>query len=168
MPRRLRGAFAVLSLIALPGVAQAGCFGPGQPLFSCSFKTGKSAVNVCLQNGVVSYFYGAKGKTPDLLLVHPGTEVYMRPWNGIGRYIWEEMEVANGSHRYVMDYSIDKMTPDALPEANLRVFQGEREMATLTCDPGSLSSANFSPLLDLKQASGQCWNDSLETWSFCE
>lgn len=155
----------VLSL--MPAVASAACFGPGQPLFQCSFKGGKTEVNLCIQNDIVTYMYGPKGRSPDLLLTQQSRDVYMRPWPGIGRYYWEEISLNNGAHRYGIDYSFDKMSDDEPVAATLTVSRGDKVLATLSCDPGSVQDASFLALEQQKTKSGQCWNREAEYWEFC-
>ena len=157
----------VLILMTLPGWAAAGCFGAGQPLFHCTFKGGKSEVNICIQNDIVTYAYGAKGALPDMLLAQHAFDVDMHPWPGMGRYYWESMTLHNVSHSYGVSFSVDKLSPNAPVEAALRVYQGKKQLAELTCDRGSVFQPSFQPLANQKSASGQCWNPQVSSWVFC-
>lgn len=166
MPNRLfAGICLLLGLGASP--AAAGCFGAGEPMFHCTFKSGKTAVNICLQDDVVTYAYGPRGGAPELLLARPADRVFMRPWPGIGRSIWEEFAIANGDYAYVVSYSHDKMAPDAPTEGYLSVLQGSRIIADLSCDMGSVRSSDFYGLFLAKEAAGQCWDQGADNWRDC-
>lgn len=145
--------------------AQAGCFGSGTSLFHCTMSNGKNAVDVCLQEGVVTYSFGKLGKTPDLLLARKEVDVSMSPWNGVGRSIYEEISFHNREYSYILGYSMDRKAQDSPLEGTLIVVEGDATAAELTCDKGSVQTADFYPLFEAKELAGQRYCPDAFLWA---
>ncbi|MCR8546789.1 hypothetical protein M4578_03035 [Salipiger sp. P9] len=159
-------AIALSALILLPATSEAACFGAGEPLFHCTVDHGRKAVDVCLQGGVAIYRFGPPTGAAEMLLAPVVTETEMTPWNGIGRYLWEEVTFYNGRYAYLVSYSLDRTAPNgqAAPEGGIIVAEGDSELADLQCDAGSVTEANFYPLFEAKEAAGQPWCPATQSW----
>lgn len=157
---------ACLCLAAPPHAAQEGCFGAGEPLFHC--RAGGKAVDICLQGEVVIYSYGPGGGAAELLLARRVEGVGMVPWNGIGRTLWEELTFYNGTYAYAAHYAVDRLAEGAPKvEAGVEVREGERRIARVTCDAGSVTRFDFYPVYEAKEAAGQCWSRERFEWERC-
>lgn len=55
------------------------------------------------------------------------------------------------------------MDPQAIWEAGINVLQGDKTLAQLTCDQGSVRG-DLAQVFELKQATGQCWNHERFAW----
>jgi len=160
----MRRTLATLALICAGTAGSAACFGPGTPMFTCTFNGGAKQVNVCLQAGVALYSYGPTGGAPELLMGRDVIGVDMTPWNGVGRTIWEEMTLYSGVFSYILSYAIDRAPNGAAPEGRLIVGRGDSEVAELVCDAGTVDIADFYPLFEAKEAAGQTWCAETFSW----
>lgn len=161
---RLRVCLAALFLAAGSAGASAACFGPGTPMFTCSFNGGQKQVNVCLQANVVLYSFGPTGGAPELLMGRDVIGVEMSPWNGVGRSIWEEITLYSGVFSYNLSYALDRNPDGDVPSGRLVVGRGDSEVAELICDAGSVDIHDFYPLFEAKEASGQRYCPSTFSW----
>ncbi|MCA0846582.1 hypothetical protein [Salipiger thiooxidans] len=152
--------------IGLPAMVQAGCFGSGEPLFHCTLNGGTKTLDICLQGEVALYRFGPAQGTAELLLARSVTGVAMTPWNGIGRHLWEELTFHNGSHDYLVSYSVDRLATGDAPviEGRVIVAEGDSEVADLACDAGSVTEADFYPLFEAKLAAGELWCPETQSW----
>ena len=159
--------FALALALATP-VAAAGCFGAGTPMFHCTAKNGTKAIDICLQGEVAIYRFGPLGGVAELLLARHVDGVHMRPWNGVGSSIFEEVTFYNGTYEYLIHYAVDRIaatTPQVT--GGIRVQEGDHIKAELGCDTGSVAARDFYPLFEAKEASGQCWSHDSFTWGPC-
>ena len=158
----------VIALGALAGAASAeGCFGPGTPLFHCTLNGGTKAVDVCLQDDVAYYRFGPAGGAADILLARRAGAVDMRPWNGVGRSIFETATFSNGGYDYTVHYAIDRLTQAHEVTGGVIVTRGGDELADLSCDAGAVTASDIYPLFEAKEAAGQCWNREMFRWGEC-
>lgn len=158
--------FLVLMALASPLSACPG----GQSLFSCTVKNGTALVQVCQTSDAASYIFGPSGRPPDLVLASSVRSLGYRPWNGIGRAIYEEVTFENGAFAYTAWQSIDKVkaveeAPDAIT-GGVIVTRGDQTLAALDCDPGTLE-AGLDLLYELKQSAGQCYDVGRQAWQPC-
>lgn len=160
-------AFVGAALTCLGTAAHAACFGTGTPMFTCTFNSGAKQVNVCLQDAVALYSFGPTQGAPELLMGREAARVELRPWNGIGRSIWEEVRFSSGAFSYTLSYALDRAPDGALPDGRLIVTRGESEVAELICDAGSVDIHDFYPLFEAKEASGQCYDLQSGAWRNC-
>ncbi|WP_306152917.1 hypothetical protein [Roseovarius sp. MMSF_3281] len=169
----MRKFFLGLSVfMAATGAARAeGCFGPGVPMFHCTVKGGAKTVDLCLQDQVAYYRFGPQGGMAEMLLARPVSEVYMMPWNGVGRTIYEEASFNNRAFDYTIHYAIDRIPQDGEVKVSVSggvtVIKGDQTMAQLACDAGSVSVNDIYPLYEAKQAAGQCWDREAFEWGPC-
>ncbi|MBL9073106.1 hypothetical protein [Tabrizicola sp.] len=149
----------LLALLATP--ASATC--QGDEAFSC--RIGKKTLEVCYWKGALIYSYGREGK-PELTIAEPLETVAYTPWPGIGRAIWDTVAFQNDGTTYEVWTSFDKMDENAILEGGVNVMQGDKTLATLTCDKGSVIHS-LDPILDLKARIGQCWAPDTQSWGNC-
>ena len=155
--------------LLVPGTVQAeGCFGAGQPLFHCQIAGKAKALDLCLQDGVVLYRYGAPGAAPDLILARRAENVFMLPWAGVGSSIYEEIALSNGDIDYTVWSSVSRIAADE-PDVSggVRVTRADQTLAELTCDPKSLRAWELYPVYEAKEAHGQCWDRANFQWTPC-
>ncbi|MBE2278345.1 MAG: hypothetical protein IAE87_18850 [Rhodobacteraceae bacterium] len=146
----------------LPAVALAAC--PGEVLLSCPI--GRKHLELCLTPEAVLYSFGPKGN-PELKLAVPVTEAAYQPWPGVGRTIWDSVQLFNGGITYEVWTSIDRDDPAALWEGGINVLKGEALQAELTCAAGSVTN-DLTAIFAAKEAAGQCWSfDNLRWQSAC-
>lgn len=140
----LRTLMTSLSLSLIAPAAWAQCQN-GAELFSCTFSHGKKAVNICQDGADYSYAYGRIGQVPDLFLLRGLDELDFTPWTGIGRYYGEDVRFFNKSVSYLISFSVDRLSEDAVAEGQLSVHEEGNRLALLICDTGSVRM-NLTPL----------------------
>lgn len=149
----------LVALLAAP--ASAAC--QGDEAFSC--RIGKKTLEVCSWKGALIYSYGREGK-PELTIAQPLETAAYTPWPGIGRAIWDRVAFQNEGTTYEVWTSFDKMDENAILEGGVNVMQGDKTLASLTCDKGSVAHS-LDPIMDLKSGIGQCWNPEAQAWDSC-
>lgn len=155
-----------LSLFAFlgAGAALADCPG-GIVLVSCPMANGTKYLETCLMEDRVLYAFTGGVAENAFVLDRPVTEVDMTPWPGIGRTIWEDFTFTNGDYAYQVHYGFDRLSEESEMFGGVTVKKGEVEIATLSCDPGTVNSAGFGlPLFDAKEAAGQLWSFEMREW----
>ncbi|WP_323766263.1 MULTISPECIES: hypothetical protein [Roseobacteraceae] len=157
----------VLAALCLPTAAAAACFGDaGTPLFHCTVDGGETEIRVCLQDNAAYYAYGAPGRAPDIVFSRHVQDIHLTPWPGIGRTYWEEVAFANGPFEYRINHSFDRN--GELPASGLlTVTRDGLQIAELRCQTGGASVADFQPLFDAKEESGQCYDLGSRVWGSC-
>ena len=156
-----------LAVICLPMGAAAACYGDaGTPLFHCTIEGGKTEIRVCLQDSAAYYAYGPPGRAPDIVFSRHVQDIHMTPWPGISRTYWEELAFANGAFEYRIHHSFDR-NGELPQDGTLTVARNGLQIAELPCAAGTISTADFSPLFDAKEESGQCWNFDTRSWGRC-
>lgn len=154
-----------ITSLALPTAAMAQCPSDAEDLFACTFNNGAKSVTTCFADGAVSYAFGPTSGAVELELTRDVRDVDMYPWQGIGRWIAEEFTLGNGDYTYAMRYAIDRLSEDFVIEGDLIVRKGERVLATLTCDEGSVQTSGYPlPIYDAKVAAGQIWSNEDFEW----
>jgi hypothetical protein len=150
---------AALLLILLAAPASAAC--QGDTVFSCQI--GKKTLEVCHAKAMLTYRFGPEGK-PDLTITEPLETVTFTPWPGVGRYIWETLAFRNQGFTYEIWTSVER-GPEAVTglQAAVTVFEGDTEIARLTCDEGTPTNS-LDGVYDLKQSIGQCWDFGSQSW----
>lgn len=153
----------VLLLTLLPLQAHAACQIDSE-VFSCQI--GNKTLKICHQNGLLIYNFGPEGK-PELTIAEPLEIVEFTPWPGAGRYIWETVAFRNERFTYLVHTSVER-GPDATTglQADVAVFEGDTEIARLSCDEGTASNS-LDRIYDLKQSIGQCWDFDSQSWGNC-
>lgn len=156
---------AALLFALLASQAHAAC--SGDEVFSC--RIGPKTLEVCHRDGTLHYAFGREGR-PELTLSQPLETAAFTPWPGIGRTMWDSLAFLNDGVTYEVWAALDKQLEATEPEPQLQggvnVMQGDRTLASLTCDPGSVSSA-LDTIGDLKAGIGQCWNMAAQSWGSC-
>jgi hypothetical protein len=150
---------AVLSAAASP--ASAACQNDAQ-VFSCQI--GQKTLQVCHWKGALIYQFGPEDRW-ELSITEPLETADFKPWNGIGRYIWETLTFRNKGVSYEIWTSVER-GPDATTglEGAVTIREGDAELARLTCNPGT-ASTSLDSINDLKSAIGQCWDYESQTWT---
>lgn len=156
----MRVALITLAL-SLPTAALADCPG-GEEIFSCTI--GQNALQVCHQNGALTYSFGPPG-APDLTLTQPLEAVAFTPWPGVGSTIWESVAFPNQGYTYEVWTAVER-NPEATGglQGGINVLKGEALQAQLTCDPGTASQP-LDAIFGMKEAIGQCWNFDSRSWT---
>ena len=158
--------FAITLL--LPGMALAACPPGSETLVSCTFKNGAKQLDTCLIGNQALYRYGPSGGQPELDLAAHVRDVGMIPWPGIGRSIWEAVIFRNADISYEVSYSIDRDPENSEMQGGITVMKGDKMLAVLECDPGSVVSGGYSlPLFEAKERAGQCWRFDSRDWGDC-
>ena len=158
----MRLALAILALI--PSIALASDAPPASDLFACTFQNGGKAVKFDIYGDTVRYRFGKPGQTPELVVLRTVREAGMRPWNGVGSSIWDEVSVENQGVTYLANAWADRNAGDDSPvNGTLLVMQGEEQLAELTCDKGSVRG-NIYLLYEAKERAGQHWCMDSFTW----
>lgn len=153
----MRAALFLLTLLASP--AGAAC--QGDEAFSC--RIGGKTLDVCYWKGMLTYRFGPEGK-PELMLSEPLETVAFTPWPGIGSSLWETVAFRNEGYIYEVWTSVERDPEATEPRAGgVRVMQGDKTVAELSCDPGTASP--MDGLYDLKHGIGQCWDMEAQAWT---
>lgn len=152
---------AAFLLLALAAPAHAAC--QGDEAFSCPI--GQKTVEVCYWKGMMTYAFGAEAK-PELIINEPLESLAYTPWPGIGRAIWDSVAFQNDGVTYEVWSSIDKMDENAVMEGGVNVLQGDKTLATLACNKGSVERG-LDLIGELKAGIGQCWDREAQAWGLC-
>ncbi|MFO1203890.1 MAG: hypothetical protein U1E58_14765 [Tabrizicola sp.] len=150
---------AALLFILLAAPAHAIC--QEEEVFSCPI--GKKVVEVCSFRGELTYSFGREG-SPEIILYEPLETVAYTPWPGIGRAIWDSVAFENEGVTYEVWSSFDKMDENAVLEGGVNVLKGDKTLASLTCDKGSVERG-LDFITDLKAGIGQCWSYDSQSWT---
>jgi hypothetical protein len=148
----------VALLIAVLAAPANAC--PGDAVFSCPI--GKKTLEVCASNGLLTYSFGREGK-PEITVSEPLETIAYTPWPGIGRAIWDSVAFQNEGVTYEVWSSFDRMDENAVMEGGINVMEGDKTLASLTCDKGSVERG-LDTISDLKAEIGQCWNYETQAW----
>ncbi len=107
---------------------------------------------------------------PELALNATFADADFTPWPGIGRTMWNELAFHNDGVTYTVWSSLEKQLEENQPEpqveGGVHVTQGDAELASLTCNPGSVRAA-LDTIWDIKTMIGQCWNYEANRWQAC-
>jgi hypothetical protein len=152
---------ALILALLFPLPAFAAC--NGTTLVSCPIK-GTQWLEVCLNGDDLTYAYGRIGRAPDLALREPLANGTYRPWNGIGRSMWESITFTNAEYTYEVFASFDRLDENAITEQGVSVLKNGSLVTTLTCDP-ALGMTLFDNLYDQMGARGYCWNRDTFAWA---
>lgn len=146
----------------------AGCPAGATPALSCPVQGGQKQLDLCIQGATLHYSFGRSGAAPDLALSVPVTAAEHQPWHGVGRSIWEATTLRNDGYAYEVYASVDRMVEDAqmAKSGGVTVFQGDKEVAHLVCDPGRAELTLWA-VTDAKEAAGQCWRAEAQIWAPC-
>ena len=159
----LKRLIAVAMFCPLPALAA--CPDGSTNMLSCTFNDGSKTVTTCIAEDMALYSYGPTGSAPDLAMIRNVRDVDMRPWNGIGRYLWESFSFYRGDYEYDLHYAIDRLTEGNPIEGGLRVLHKGEVLANLSCDADGIETAGYPlPLFDAKIAAGQEWVFGEDVW----
>lgn len=149
------------ALVFVAGVAHAGqyCQLDGTEMFFCTFNGGSKAVELCdaiWEDGdMASYgFFKSNGEV-EKEIVEEKVTLFYTPWNGMGSYVSETVTFhADGGYAYEV-WSGGEQSADADLEGGINVMQNNDVIATLSCDPGSVTSdlGTLIEMIDLAQVS---------------
>lgn len=155
----------IVAAVLCPFPVLAACPDGSDKMLSCTFNDGAKTVTTCIADDMALYFYGPTGSAPDLAMIRNVRDVDMRPWNGVGRYLWEGFSFTRGEYAYELRYAIDRLTEGNPIEAGLTVYGSGGVLADLTCDPDGVDTVGYPlPLFDAKIAAGQEWVFEEEIW----
>lgn len=153
-------AAAMLACLS-PMAAHAICAGNQETVFACDF--GSKQVELCLtvEDQSVTYRFGPSD-FPEMELTRDFDEIVMRPWNGVGRAIWDEVSVWNGDVGYALYWHYDKI--DYTIGGGLTVYRQEQVLADLACDAPEEGGAlfEFETLSFAMEEAGFCRSDTSE------
>lgn len=152
-----------LALLATPVASPTLAACQGDQAFSCPI--GKKTLEICYWKGMLTYRFGPE-RQPEITLNEPLETVAYTPWPGIGRAIWDSVAFQNEGVTYEVWSSFDRMDENALLEGGVNVLEGDKLLATLTCDRGSVGTA-LDTISELKAGIGQCWDHGTRTWGLC-
>lgn len=133
------------------------------PIFECQMRGGAKVLSVGYNAPFVFYSFGSPDQA-ELVIKVPVTELEVRPWNGIGRYLFEGATFENDGHGYVVHHALDRLTQNAALEGGVIVMKGDAVLADLACDAGTVQGGMFA-FADLKDLGGQCWDLEAQVWS---
>ena len=119
-------------VLSIPNIAAAQCTGGAVEVFHCDFPSGKQ-VDLCFQDGVLLYQYGAPGLMPELILGRAVSGVEMVPWPGVGSSIWDEVHLQNGDTTYSIARWMDRNDLNAVPEGSVSVSRNGETLVRLEC-----------------------------------
>jgi hypothetical protein len=144
------------------------CAGNQIEVFSCSFGTKHVELCVTADEQNVTYRFGPKG-APELELTRGFDDIIVQPWNGIGRWIWEQVTLAKGQFSYALASSYDKFGQTVT--GGLEVLRGDQVLASLDCAEGGNEGAfELETLSMIMSEAGYCRNDTNDSLSMgpCE
>lgn len=162
----MRPAVLALALSSLTPAAYAQCPAGQSSYFTCTVSGAQKRVELCYGAGVASYQYGEINRPPELELSERIETLGYRPWNGIGRNIYEEVWFENGAYSYTVFASFDrqKLGEDGVVEGGIVVTKADQTLADLRCDRGSVNHS-LDGFYAHKEAAGLCWDYRNFQWT---
>lgn len=145
----MRSGILAFGLVVLSASTAAAACPQDQELFlSCLIEDRQRAVLVCMNDAVVSYRYGPIGGEAELSLSREfGNGAQAFPWPGIGRTIWEGVQLRNADVTYEIYGGFDRLRAVEEPDVDTRfggiivTQDGRGEIAHLRCRAGSVEYA---------------------------
>lgn len=132
--------------VLLPSLANAACPVGESEFVSCTLKKGKKKLETCRGEDHASYWFGPSGGKAELALTARKGEYLHRPWSGVSKTIWEELEFENNGVSYTVFGAHERIWPEAeggdvkvITHGGVTVGQNGKELARLECDAGSVS-----------------------------
>ena len=112
---------------------------------SCTLKNGQKKLETCRGDDSASYWFGSFGGKAELALTARKGEYLYRPWPGVSRTIWEELEFENN----VVSYTVtgaktriwtekEEIGVDVINSGGVTVSENGIEIAHVECDAGSV------------------------------
>lgn len=152
------------ALLAFCGAPVLACEPGATLVFQCDISSGRKHVQICATPHMVQYRFGQTGQIPELTLDAPVPVLDVRPWNGIGRYLYEQVSFHNDAYTYTVYSSLDRLTQEARLEGGIAVEKEGESIAQLRCDRGR-AEGDLYELSVLKQATGLCWSHTAFEWT---
>jgi len=143
--------------------ATAPAYGCGTQLFSCEI--GAKKLSLCLSDRTVIYSFGPEG-APELVLERDLLTVEYVPWAGVGRTLYESVQLENAGIAYDVWHGLDRLEENAALDGGVSVLQGEATLANLLCNPGT-AMGDIDPLFDAIEAAGRCFSLDTRKWGPC-
>ena len=128
---------AAAATLATAGFAGEFCEIDGSERFVCTFKNGQKAVEVCdafwLDDDHATYGFFIPGQETEMDITQDMTTMVYQPWNGMGNPPWASVtfRAPNSAYAYTVWYEGD--------DGGITVQKNDEDIATLNCDPGSLT-----------------------------
>ena len=138
----------IVSLL-LADTASAACSG-SKTLFFCNTQKGNKQIEVCDAGKTINYSFGQKGKTPELAISVPRSQVTTYQWEGFGRNIFYSVDIPNGDYVYKVFWSTDRLQEEPSIEAGVNIQKKNKLLAEVYCQEKGLIS-NLEGV-DLKRA----------------
>lgn len=101
-------------------------------LFHCATENGKEIVLID-RGTVIEYSFGRPRQAPELAISVPRDEVTTYQWGGVGRWMNYSVTIPNGSAKYTVFTSADRIGSDHEFEAGVVVKDGQKEVARIRC-----------------------------------
>jgi hypothetical protein len=119
------------ALVAFP-VAASGDGRKGVLIFSC-VTSNQRFVEVRDNGATINYYFGKKGKKPELALSVPRSVASTHQYQGFGRYVSYAVTIPNKGTTYSVFYGYDKLSPDSQADAGIVVTTVDGKEATIPC-----------------------------------
>lgn len=103
-----------------------------------------------------------------LLLSESFSAKTVSPWSGVGRAINSTVSFNHKAYQYQVWQSYDRLDKEAVLQAGVRVFKGERNIASHSCLADNRT--RIAPILTLEdamKAAGWCYNTDSFEWQSC-
>lgn len=165
---RLGGVALAALLAGSPVLAECA----GTELVSCQVKGSAKWLELCLAGSTLRYSFGPKG-APELVLTRDIGEVVYTPWPGVGRTIWEDVQIRNKGITYAIHTWVERPLDESDPGGSgtgVAVLRGDDPLAEIEC--AGEQTADFTPLGVELIARGYCravdrWKRGSGGW-YCE
>lgn len=112
--------------------AKGQCGAKEKTLFYCATKN-KKEILLCDAGKTINYSFGKINARPELSVKVPRDKATATPWNGVGRYMSDSIEVPNGNAVYSVFFSMDRMTDEHKIDAGVSVLVNDKPAATVSC-----------------------------------
>ena len=157
----------VVALTLLASAAPAQCPSEDATFLACMVETSGKSLSVCLEDGAVVYRFGPVG-APELILSQSVAQVDYRPWNGVGKAIYEEVRFPRSDVSYVVFGGIDRIDGEeeiiAAPFGGVEVIRGETVLGKFSCTPETTRFSWGEGLSNAKRAAGFTWKGVQQKW----
>ena len=161
----------VITLIVLANPAWAACGAKEQTFMSCNIAASTKTLSVCYDDANAYYRFGVAGEVPELVLQSTIADLDYRPWNGLGRAIWEEVGFENQGYTYAVHAGFDRPWGDEVYEDVLErnfgavsVTRNGDIIAELECARATVDYSWDDLLWKAKENLGFTWDDRALEW----
>ncbi|MFT5064767.1 MAG: hypothetical protein ACJAWC_000393 [Yoonia sp.] len=161
----------LFAFVVFANPAVAGCSDAELTFMSCQIEDSSKTLDVCYDDTNAYYRFGIAGQVPELALTASIADLDYRPWNGLGKDIWEEISFENGNYAYSVHGGYERPwgdeTYEDVPNRNFGAVSVARYgeiFMDLDCDRSKIEFIWADDIWKIKESLGFVWVDNTREW----